>query len=73
MSEAMQHANEVCLVLYNGEGEYLIWPKQREIPAGWRFVGKEGIQKDCLSYLDELWSNMEALTLSVRIGGEMLS
>ena len=60
----------VYSVVANHEEQYSIWPKDREIPAGWRAVGKEGLKDECLAYVDEVWQDMRPLSLRQRMDGE---
>ena len=50
-------------VVVNHEEQYSIWPVDREIPAGWRDVGKSGPKADCLAYIKEVWTDMRPLSL----------
>lgn len=50
-------------VVVNDEEQYSIWPDYREIPLGWREVGKSGIKSDCLDYIKEVWTDMRPLSL----------
>jgi len=50
-------------VVINHEEQYSIWPVGREIPAGWREVGKSGPKRECLAYIDEVWTDMRPLSL----------
>ena len=50
-------------VVVNHEEQYSIWPVDREIPAGWRPVGKQGMKQDCLAYIGEVWTDMRPLSL----------
>jgi MbtH protein len=50
-------------VVMNHEEQYSIWPTQREIPAGWRAVGKSGKKKECLEYIEQVWTDMRPLSL----------
>ncbi len=50
-------------VVMNHEEQYSIWPADREIPLGWKDVGKEGPKADCLSYIKEVWTDMRPLSL----------
>jgi MbtH protein len=56
-------------VVINQEQQYSIWLASREIPAGWREVGKTGTRTECLDYLDHLdhlrqtWTDMRPLSL----------
>ena len=53
----------VYRVVINHEEQYSIWPADREIPAGWRDVGKSGPKADCLAYIKEVWTDMRPLSL----------
>jgi MbtH protein len=51
------------VVVINEEEQYSIWPEGREIPAGWRAVGKSGTKDECLAYVEEVWTDMRPLSL----------
>ena len=50
-------------VVVNHEEQYSIWPKDREIPLGWKEVGVSGLKDECLSYIGEVWTDMRPLSL----------
>jgi MbtH protein len=50
-------------VVVNHEEQYSIWPDYKEVPKGWRTVGKRGHKKECLAYIDEVWTDMRPLSL----------
>jgi MbtH protein len=50
-------------VVLNDEEQYSIWPADREIPAGWRKAGKHGKKAECLTYINEVWTDMRPLSL----------
>jgi MbtH protein len=50
-------------VVMNQEEQYSIWAKGREIPRGWRAVGKEGSKRECLEHIDQVWVDMRPLSL----------
>ena len=50
-------------VVINHEEQYSIWPTNREVPTGWKPVGKEGTRKECLAYIEEVWTDMRPLSL----------
>ena len=50
-------------VVVNDEEQYSIWPAGREIPNGWRKAGKEGRKKECLAYIEEVWTDMRPLSV----------
>ena len=54
-------------VVVNHEEQYSIWPVGREIPGGWKEVGKTGPKKDCLAYIEEVWTDMRPLSLRLKM------
>ena len=50
-------------VVVNHEEQYSIWPTDRENPLGWRDGGKSGPKAECLSYIQEVWTDMRPLSL----------
>jgi MbtH protein len=50
-------------VVVNHEEQYSIWPVDRQLPSGWRLAGKAGRKSKCLSYIDEVWTDMRPLSL----------
>ncbi|VAW39687.1 MbtH-like NRPS chaperone [hydrothermal vent metagenome] len=54
---------KVYKVVVNHEEQYSIWSAEREIPIGWRDVGKQGSKEYCLHYIEEVWIDMRPLSL----------
>lgn len=52
-------------VVINHEEQYSIWFADRELPAGWRKAGKLGTKRECLAYIDEVWTDMRPLSLRI--------
>ena len=50
-------------VVVNHEEQYSIWPTAKEMPLGWKEVGKIGKKSECLEYIDEVWTDMRPLSL----------
>jgi len=50
-------------VVVNHEEQYSIWPQDREIPLGWKAVGKSGLKAICLEFINEVWTDMRPLSL----------
>lgn len=50
-------------VVINHEEQYSIWPVDKEIPLGWKAVGKSGQKDECLAYIKEVWTDMRPLSL----------
>jgi len=51
----------------NHEGQYSIWPVDRENPLGWVDAGKSGAKAECLAYIKEVWTDMRPLSLRKRM------
>jgi MbtH protein len=49
---------EVYVVVVNAKRQYSIWSKHKALPLGWEPDGYEGGKEDCLSHINEVWSNM---------------
>jgi MbtH protein len=58
-----QEDTTIYKVVVNHEEQYSIWPAYRELPLGWRAVGKEGLKDECLAYIEEVWTDMRPLSL----------
>ncbi len=54
---------KIYTVVMNHEEQYSIWPEDREIPLGWKAVGKTGRKQECLDYIEEVWTDMRPLSL----------
>jgi len=50
------------IVLVNDEEQHSLWPKDKEVPAGWRQVGPVGSKEDCMAYVDEAWKDITPLS-----------
>ena len=53
----------VYKVVVNHEEQYSIWPADRELPLGWKEAGKQGPKAECLTYINEVWTDMRPLSL----------
>ena len=62
MSEEDQDTREYAVVM-NDEEQYSIWLTDRAVPSGWREAGKRGTKAECLSYIEEVWTDMRPLSL----------
>ena len=54
-------------VVANHEEQYSIWPVGRELPVGWKDVGKHGTKAECLKHIGEVWTDMRPLSLRKRM------
>ena len=55
-------------VVVNHEGQYSLWPADRENPAGWTDAGKSGSKPECLAFVEEVWTDMRPLSLRQAMG-----
>lgn len=53
----------IYCVVVNHEEQYSIWPSTKDIPLGWKQVGKQGTKADCLAYIQEVWTDLRPLSL----------
>lgn len=67
MSDGIEADITIYNVVMNHEEQYSIWPAERDIPNGWRAVGKSGSKDECLSYIDRSWVDMRPLSLRKKI------
>lgn len=56
------------LVVVNHEGQFSVWPEDRELPAGWRAHGARGSRDACLDHIREHWKDMRPLSLRRALG-----
>ena len=67
--EESHETSTVYHVVVNHEEQYSIWPAHKEMPLGWNLVGKSGSKKDCLDYIEVVWTDMRPLSLRRAMDG----
>ena len=67
MSWDEEEDKTIYRVVLNHEEQYSIWPEYKEIPLGWKDVGKVGPKQDCLDFVKEVWTDMRPLSLRIRM------
>jgi MbtH protein len=45
-------------VVRNARGQYSIWPTDRDSPPGWATEGTTGTKTECLSHIDQVWTDL---------------
>lgn len=45
-------------VVINHEEQYSVWPAGRPLQPGWKAVGRKGTKEQCLTYIEEVWTDM---------------
>jgi uncharacterized protein YbdZ (MbtH family) len=63
MSQFFEEEDGEYLVLVNDEGQYSLWRPFKDIPAGWTAVGPRGPRQECLTYIEEHWTDMRPKSL----------
>lgn len=53
----------IYTVVVNHEEQYSIWPVDKELPLGWKAVGRRGLKDECLAYIKEVWTDIRPLSL----------
>jgi MbtH protein len=61
---------ERYFVVRNHEEQYSVWRADRELPQGWEPVGEAAAKEECLSRIEELWTDMRPLSLRTFMEGE---
>lgn len=63
MNEEIPEDHTIYTVVMNDEEQYSIWPASRPLPLGWHDAGKRGTKEECLSYIQEVWTDMRPLSI----------
>jgi MbtH protein len=50
-------------VLVNEEDQHSLWPAFAEVPAGWRVAFGVAGRQECLTYVEENWTDMRPRSL----------
>lgn len=53
------------LAVVNHEEQYSIWRADTPVPDGWRPAGRSGTKKECLDFIEEMWTDMRPLSLRI--------
>ena len=63
LNDTEREDTTVYKVVMNHEEQYSVWPDYKEVPLGWKHVGKTGPKAECLAYIKEVWTDMRPLSL----------
>jgi MbtH protein len=63
MTDEAQDPFENYAVVINHEGQYSIWPTEKDIPAGWSAEGVTGSKEECLAHIERVWTDMRPLSV----------
>jgi uncharacterized protein YbdZ (MbtH family) len=67
MNDTEREDTTIYKVVMNQEEQYSIWPDYKEVPRGWKHVGKTGTKAECLAHIKEVWTDMKPLSLRKRM------
>lgn len=45
-------------VVVNHEGQYSVWPAERDLPEGWSHAGFVGNRDLCLEHIEQVWTDI---------------
>jgi MbtH protein len=57
------------VAVVNAEGQYSLWPADRQPPDGWTEAGGRGTKTDCLTFIEQNWTDMRPRSLREAMGG----
>lgn len=60
-------------VVMSEDDQYTIWPAFKQSPPGWREVGKEGSQEECLAHIQSLWTDMRPRRLREKMAHHQIN
>jgi MbtH protein len=69
MIEDEKEDKTIYKVVVNHEEQYSIWPAERDNALGWRDAGKRGLKAECLSHIEQVWTDMRPLSLRKKMEG----
>jgi MbtH protein len=69
MTNPFEDENGVYHALVNSEGQYSLWPAFVDVPEGWTVVVDSQSRSDCLSFIEENWTDMRPKSLIEQMGG----
>lgn len=60
-------------VVVNHEEQYSIWPAHRDVPDGWRTSGPPRSREECLTHIEQVWTDMRPKSVRVAVDGDRAS
>lgn len=63
MTNPFDDPDGTFLVLVNDEDQHSLWPEFADVPDGWTIVHGPAGREDCLSYVNEHWTDMRPRSL----------
>jgi uncharacterized protein YbdZ (MbtH family) len=69
MANPFEDDDSIFKVIVNAEGQHSLWPDSFGIPAGWDVAHGTGTRAQCISFIEENWTDMRPLSLIRATGG----
>lgn len=63
MSNPFDNDKLLFKVLVNDEGQHSLWPAFAAVPKGWEIRVADSPRDECLSFIDENWTDMRPKSL----------
>ncbi|GGO10120.1 MbtH protein [Microbispora rosea subsp. aerata] len=63
MSDPFEDDSRDYLALINEEEQYSLWPRDIDVPAGWRVVYGPAPRDEVLDHIDRSWTDMRPKSL----------
>jgi MbtH protein len=63
MTNPFEDEDASYLVLVNDENQHSLWPADLDVPDGWRQVFGAAPRPECLTYVEEHWTDMRPASL----------
>ncbi|MFJ2116221.1 MULTISPECIES: MbtH family protein [unclassified Streptomyces] len=63
MTNPFENPDGTYYVLVNDEGQHSLWPSFADVPAGWTKAFGEAGREECLTYVNENWTDMRPKSL----------
>ena len=70
MANPFEDDDRMYLVLVNDEGQYSLWPADIDVPSGLAAQHGALSRLECLSYIEEHWTDMRPASLARAMAGD---
>ncbi len=61
------------VAVVNDEEQYSIWPDGRDVPAGWKTLDLRGSKRECLDFIESVWTDMRPLSLRREMAADIVA
>jgi uncharacterized protein YbdZ (MbtH family) len=68
MTNPFDNEDGSFFVLVNDEGQHSLWPAFAEVPDGWTVVHGEASRPECLTFVEQNWTDLRPKSLIEEVG-----